>query len=421
MSDEWKIVQGLKRENQNNSFGRNRYIETGKTIEYKPRKLTEKELRDKEWKELDSDIIFTPFSKESPDYDPNLENYNIKQIRSFIKECQEQGKPLSMRVGELKIDISDTNPKQVTFTSNGRLSSGELVTHNNFPYSLTIRGNEIFSQVNLIDDEKHATYMSIGKKYIPVKINQQIDIINAEDVTERFIIKPKQQEYDISEDMSEYVSQNSEFQVENHNELVREVSNHSEKIKRLYYTYDETKEYASSKLKGFPIYPNDMEGFSTGFYETYGDLVNYNLKYGKKIINENLTTYEDAIVIAKRIEDHCKYIYSLIMEATKGTLEQSKSNESKTSNQDIIPNNTAESQESPTTNYDTDVESLSEEDLDALIEKMENLQREKQSKIERLQKIKKAQDLIALSKDQDKIITELENQIGIEGVDFGEQ
>ena len=92
--------------------------------------------------------------------------------------------------------------------------------------------------------------------------------------------------------MSEYVSQNSEFQVENHTELVREVSNHSEKIKRLYYAYDETKEYASSKLKGFPIYPNNMEGFSTGFYETY----------------------EDAIVIAKRIEDHCKYIYSLIEE-----------------------------------------------------------------------------------------------------------
>ena len=326
-----------------------------------------------------------------------------------------------MRVGELKIDITDANPKQVTFTSNGRLSSGELVTHNNFPYSLTIRGNEIFSQVNLIDDEKYATFMPIGKEYIPVKINQQIDIINAEDVTERFIIKPKQKGYDISEDMSKYVSQNSEFQMENHNELVREVSNHSEKIKRLYYTYDETKEYASSKLNGFPIYPNDMEGFSTGFYETYGDLVNCNLKYGKKIINENLTTYEDAIVIAKRIEAHCKYIYSLIMEATKGILEQSKANESKITNQDTIQNDTTESQESPTTNYDTDVESLSEEELDALIEKMENLQREKQSKIERLQKIKKAQDLIALSKDQDKIIADLESQIEIEGVDFGEK
>lgn len=421
MSDEWKIVQGLKRENQNNSFGRNRYIETGETIEYKPRKLTEKELRDKKWKELDSDIIFTPFSEESPDYDPNLENYNIKQIKSFIKECQEQGKPLSMRVGELKIDISDTNPKQVTFTSNGRLSSGELVTRDNFPYSLTIRGNEIFSQVNLIDDEKYATYMPIGKEYIPVKINQQIDIINAEDITERFIIKPKRQEYDISEDMSEYVSQNSEFQAENHNELVREVSNHSEKIKRLYYTYNETKEYASSKQKGFPIYPNDMEGFSTGFYETYEDLVNYNLRHGKKIINENLSTYEDAIVIAKRIENHCKYIYSLIMEATKGTFEQSKSNETKTAKQDIIQNSEAESKEIPITNYDTDMESLSEEELDILIEKMEKQQREKQSKIERLQKIKRAQDLISLSKEQDTIIADLESQIEIEGVDFGEQ
>ena len=51
----------------------------------------------------------------------------------------------------------------------------------------------------------------------------------------------------------------------------------------------------------------------------------------------------------------------------------------------------------------------------------ENLKREKQSKIERLQKIKKAQDLIALSKDQDKIIADLESQIEIEGVDFGEK
>ena len=52
---------------------------------------------------------------------------------------------------------------------------------------------------------------------------------------------------------------------------------------------------------------------------------------------------------------------------------------------------------------------------------MENLQREKQSKIERLQKIKRVQDLISLSKDQDKIIADLESQIEIEGVDFGEK
>ena len=68
-----------------------------------------------------------------------------------------------------------------------------------------------------------------------------------------------------------------------------------------------------------------------------------------------------------------------------------------------------------------EVNSIMLEELDVLIEKMENLQREKQSKIERLQKIKKAQDLIALSKDQDKIIADLESQIEIEGVDFGEK
>ena len=131
-----------------------------------------------------------------------------------------------------------------------------------------------------------------------------------------------------------------------------------------------------------------MEGFSTGFYETYGDSIKYNWIYGKIIIDENLTTYEDAIVIAKRIENHCKYIYSLIMEATKGIFEQSKANESKITNQDTIQDDRTKSQESPTMNYDTDVESLSEKELDALIEKKKNLQREKQSRIEKSQKIK---------------------------------
>lgn len=47
---------------------------------------------------------------------------------------------------------------------------------------------------------------------------------------------------------------------------------------------------------------------------------------------------------------------------------------------------------------------------------MENLQREKQSKIEILQKIKRTQYLISLSKYQDTIIADLESQIAIEGV-----
>lgn len=56
MSDEWKIVQGLKREVQNDSFGRNTYKETGEPRNYKPKEiseLTEKELRNKMWAELD--------------------------------------------------------------------------------------------------------------------------------------------------------------------------------------------------------------------------------------------------------------------------------------------------------------------------------------------------------------------------------
>lgn len=418
MSDAWKIVQGLKRQAQNDSFGKNHYVETGRPIEYKPRKLTPSELRDKEWRELDSDIVFTPFSPDEPDYDPNLEKYNVEQIKSFIKECKEQNKPLSMRIGELKIDISSSNPEQVTFTSDGRLSSGASISRNSYPYSITINGDKIFSQLELVDIERRATYRLSEKNSIPVKIRQQIDIINAQDTTEKFIVVPKQDEYDISENLSEYISQNNEFQIENGNELVRDVIDPTEKIRKLYYEYrDEAlKQYISSEN------PNKYENLPTGFYETYYDCVDNN-EFGQKKINENLHTYEDGVEIAKGIEEHCKYIYSLIMEATKGTHQQLKSNESEQSADNINENDVSKKEhpEEQVSDYNVDVENLNDEELDALIEKMENLQKEKQSKIERLQKIKRAQDLISLSKDQDKIIADLESQIEIEGVDLGEK
>ena len=51
---------------------------------------------------------------------------------------------------------------------------------------------------------------------------------------------------------------------------------------------------------------------------------------------------------------------------------------------------------------------------------MDAKQKEKEQRIERLKKIKRAKELIALSKQQDREISELESQIQEEGMDFNE-
>ena len=66
------------------------------------------------------------------------------------------------------------------------------------------------------------------------------------------------------------------------------------------------------------------------------------------------------------------------------------------------------------------IDELSDEELDKFIEEMGAKQKEKEQRIIRLKKIKRAKELIALSKQQDREISELESQIQEEGMDFNE-
>lgn len=405
MSDEWKIVQGLKRQVQNDSFSRNTYKETGEPRNYKPKEiseLTEKELRDKMWAKLDSDIIF----------DKSDEDRNIARIRSYLQEMQVNGKvPNKFKIGEISISIDTKNPKRITFSSVGNIGSDTIGLHQKYPYTLTIDEDDIYSEVDIIDYYFRCGLTAVyeeeeGKPYVPIRVSQKVSIINGEEISESFDISSRKKGIDIQPVVEGIVRNNPEYKIGNGAEIYREDIDPEEKIRK----FQSEKELISVREN----LPTDL----ATIYETYDD---YHKNYSFHIMGKTFDSYGEGIPVAKEIEEHCKYIYSLFIEAEKGALEQSKPNESKTSNQDIIPHNTAASQESSTTNYNTDIESLSEEELDILIEKMENLQREKQSKIERLQKIKRAQDLISLSKDQDKIIADLESQIEIEGVDFGEK
>lgn len=401
MSNEWKIVQGLKRQAQNDSFGRNTYKETGEPRNYKPKEiseLTEKELRDKMWTALDSDIIF----------DKSDEDRNINQIRSYL---QDNGKvPDKFNIGEISISIDTKNPKRITFSSIGNIVNDYIGLHQKYPYTVTIDEDDIYSEVDIIDNYFRggltAVYKEKDKLYVPVRVSQKVSVINGEEISESFDISSREKGIDIQPVVEGIVINNPEYKIGNGAEIYREDIDPEEKIRK----FQSERELISVR--------EDLPTDLATIYETYDD---YHKNYNFHIMGKTFDSYGEGIPVAKEIEGHCKYIYSLFIEAEKGIIEQSKADESEITNQDIIQNNIEKSQESLTMNYDTEVESLSEEELDALIEKMENLQREKQSKIERLQKIKKAQDLIALSKDQDKIIADLESQIEIEGVDFGEK
>ena len=350
------------------------------------------------WTALDSDIIF----------DKSDEDRNIDQIRSYL---QDNGKvPDKFNIGEISISIDTKNPKRITFSSIGNIVNDYIGLHQKYPYTVTIDEDDIYSEVDIIDNYFRggltAVYKEKDKLYVPVRISQKVSIINGEEISESFDISSRKKGIDIQPVVEGIVRNNPEYKIGNGAEIYREDIDSEEKIRK----FQSERELMSVR--------EDLPTDLATIYETYDD---YHKNYNFHIMGKTFDSYGEGIPVAKEIEEHCKYIYSLFIEAEKGILEQSKANESKITNQDTIQNDTTESQESPTTNYDTDVESLSEEELDALIEKMENLQREKQSKIERLQKIKKAQDLIALSKDQDKIIADLESQIEIEGVDFGEK
>ena len=407
MSNEWKIVQGLKRQAQNDSFGsRGPYKETGIDTNYQRRgkrsyELTEKDIRDEMLRKIDSGITYHKDDKDA----------NIELIRSYLQEVQVNGKvPNKFKIGKILINIDTKNPKRITFSSIGKILDNTIGTLEKYPYTVAIDEDDIYSEVDIIDYYFKcgltAVYEGEGK-YVPIRMTQKVSVINAEEISESFDILSRKKGISIQPVIEGIIRNNPEYKIGNRAQIYREEIDPEEKIRK-FQSEREEEIYPKTKL------PTDL----ATIYETRDD---YHENHYARMKGKTFDTYGEGIPVAKEIEEHCKYIYSLFIEAEKGILKQTTSNKSKTSNQDTIQNDTTKSQESPTMNYDTDVESLSEEELDALIEKMENLQREKQSKIERLQKIKKAQDLIALSKEQDKIIADLESQIEIEGVDFGEK
>lgn len=142
-------------------------------------------------------------------------------------------------------------------------------------------------------------------------------------------------------------------------------------------------------------------------------------------------TYGEYIEVAKEFEDHCKYIYSLIVQAYKDlgeqvvTLPESKEKHEQDSENGYQINEFGEIiRPSKDENIDnagsveitaykeqedeevSELDGITDEELDNFIEK---------KKMEKEQKIKRVKELIALNKELDEKISELESLIKKKG------
>ena len=134
MSDEWKIVQGLKRQAQNDSFDKRDAF-----VDLPPLERSKyAEERAEIWGNLSEKEIFSTENKDA-------EEINVRLIRDYIKE-QQKSKTINMNIGGLYITIDKNNPKKISFEKE-KFSR----MRGNYPYRVTINKDDIYSEVDLLD------------------------------------------------------------------------------------------------------------------------------------------------------------------------------------------------------------------------------------------------------------------------------
>ncbi len=374
MNDAWKIVQGLKRETQNNSFGRSDTVWANLPPLERSKYAEE---RAEIWGNLSAEQIFS-------NEDSEIEEVNVRLIRDYIKEQQKLGMTgnINMHIGGLDITIDKKNPEKITFKR-----EQSLRMHGKYPYVVTIDKDDVYSEVDLLDRTSDA-YTLEGDRF---NLHRQVTIVAGEEISEFFQVeldgKSDIDEAQISQIIKSILEKNPQYQIGDQNEIFRaEIS---------------PEEVFNSK--------DELNGVHVGHNN------------GTGVHPRNINVYGEGFEVAQAIEEQCKYIYSVLMRAYKETPEIINDEDT-----EVVSENEVDTEQIPTESENStyngvNIEELDDAQLDGFIDEMSKKQEENAKRIERLQKLKKAKDLIALSKEQDKIIAELESQKETGGVDFGEQ
>ena len=381
MSDEWKIVQGLKKQTQNNSFGNNERMiseEAIQRLEKQGNKLMarhwsiQKRDFEKEFDEVES-IDESFFSQE-------FRNNYIETLKKRILECKDNNEKITGKIGNINFSVDKENSQKIVFTGD----SGN--------FNVTINGQDIFSEIDFYRQE-NPTYVRSGQalsKFIPM--TRTITVINGEEFSESYYIEDDEISSEIVQDA---LNTYTDYMHGEENELYRSDINPNEEIK------DFIKPTPSKLLE--PLLNGKQVDLESGFYD-----------YSRK--PERYKTYNDYAIPAKNIERQCKYVYSLILE----TYQELGINTIQDKEEPTNISQSGEVIEETIPQNNKNIDELSDEELDKFIEDMDAKQKENAQKIERLKKIKRAKELIALSKEQDKEIADLESQIQMKGMDINE-
>lgn len=393
MSDEWKLAQGQKKKNQNDSFKTEEPI-----IDYVSKQQDIASQREEDaWKEEWNNYLGAGL------FEKDFEEGNIEAFKDFILGCRKKKIELNGKRGDLSFSIKSEHPLKVSFDAGDR-DSNVVIYDNEVLYSQIEAGREEWNahyKYKTPTALKRSIYVMHGGQ---VDINEYFSLLsNADALSE----ESKQKEIEKANNIRDNIlNEHPEFSAGQDGEFYRLEISPSERVEPA----------VRNNGLGFNEHPDDY-CYESDLKDTYGEYVE----------------------VAKQFEDHCKYVYSLIAEAYKGLGEQVITQPSKNENikQDeekeyeinefgeiIRP---AKTENIETTNEkvqenveDSKLDNLSDEELDKFIEDMNAKQKEKEQKIERLKKIKRAKELIALSKKQDKEISDLESQIQKEGIEFDE-
>ena len=245
---------------------------------------TQRELRNEKWRSSSSDVIFSESQKRQ----------NINDLKNFMEECNKRKEPVSMQIGNLSISIDEKNADNVYFSVIGErdgLSSSDV--SGKYPYYVIIKGDNISSNVKFIKELKYATYRN-SEMEAPLKLEREVSIINGKAIEEAYIVRSKVAD----EIIEEVLQENPQYIKGNSGEFFRTGIQPEEKINHLIHS--EGDDFESTD-------------FQAGFYQSQDDYVRQNQCYDVKYAD--IEEYGEGIEKAKVIEEHCRYIYSLIMQA----------------------------------------------------------------------------------------------------------
>lgn len=402
MSDEWKLAQGQKKKNQNDSLSVDSIISKERLDEFGK---WQDDVEKSEWARKKRDLEAK--LEEIPDIqmlDKQLEGQNIELLKKCIQKCMNEHKKISGNIGDISFSIDENNPQRISFTG----KDGN--------FNVTIDGEDIFSEVDFYRYER-PNYIKDGYATTFIPMTRTITVINGEEFSESYRIDEiyNKNASNIIEDASNiYV----DYTKSDEDELYRSDIDQNEEIRTFIKPIPARKGLLES------IYHGEKVDLESGFYE-----------YSRK--PEKCKTYGEYAIPAQKIEENCKYLYSLVIEAYQSIEDKTKETRTEKSMEDnqkayeinefgeIIRPAKTENIENTDEKIQEDEEgsnldNLSDEELDKFIEDMNAKQKENEQKIERLKKIKRAKELIALSKKQDKEISDLESQIQKEGIEFDE-